>query len=165
MAKRTFLAATLIAALLMTASSVSQAQSPKWIVGGNMLLTISTGGGWGTNAGFTFGPMAEVVFNRQIAIGTEFNIHTTTNTPIEWTTYFKYYIPSSSKIKPYVDGGFSLLFVTTGPYFGVRFGGGVGFLVAKNIWIGPDIQLGPYFVTGGTIFGIMIRGGFRYEIP
>ena len=90
MAKRTFLAVTLIAVLLLTASNISLAQAPKWIVGGNMLLTISTGGGWGSTAGFTFGPMAEVVFNRQIAIGTEFNVHTTTNTPIEWSTYFKY---------------------------------------------------------------------------
>jgi hypothetical protein len=163
--KRVLVLLSLVALLLFSASGVSKAQAPKWIVGGNMLLVISTGGGFGSNVGFTFGPMAEVVFSRQYAIGTEFNIHTTPNTPIDWVTYFKFYIQSSSKIKPYVDGGLSLLFIRTGPYFGIRFGGGVGFLVAKNIWIGPDLQLGPIFATGSTVFFIMIRGGFRYEIP
>jgi hypothetical protein len=101
-----------------------------------------------------------------LAIGTEFNINTQAGTPIEWASYFKYYIASgSAKTKPYVDGGLSLLFVTGGPYFGIRFGGGVGFQVAKNIYIGPDLQLGPVFATGATLFFIQIRGGFRYELP
>ena len=165
MTKRIFVSVILIAVLLVAVSGVSQAQAPKWVIGGNMLLVIGTGGGFGTSAGFTFGPMAEVVFNRQLAIGTEFNIHTTANTPIEWATYFKYYIPGGPRLKPYVDGGLALLFVTSGPYFGIRFGGGVGFLVSKNIWIGPDLQLGPVFATGATLFFIMIRGGFRYDLP
>ncbi len=163
--KRTCLSLGLIALLAVLMSDVSQAQAPKWVIGGNMGLTIGSGLG-STSAGFSFGPMAEVIFNRQLAIGTEFNINTTTGTPIEWSNYFKYYIASgSTKIKPYVDGGLGLLFVTGGPYFGIRFGGGAGFLVSKGMWIGPDLQLGPVFATGVTIFYIMIRGGFRYELP
>ncbi len=164
MMKRVLVVPTLLTAAVLFLASPADAQQPKWIVGGNMLLSISTGAG--SSAGFTFGPMAEVVFNRQYAIGTEFNIHTQAGTPIEWANYFKYYISTTNRtLKPYVDGGLNLLFVTTGPYFGIRFGGGVGFNVAKGIWVGPDLQLGPVFATGTTIFVILIRGGFRYELP
>ena len=153
------------ALLLLIAAQGTQAQSVKWVVGGNMGISIASGGG-GSSAGFHFGPMAEVIFNRQLAVGTEFNINTQNGTPIEWANYFKYYIDAkSAKIKPYVDGGFGLLFLTGGPYFGIRFGGGVGFQVAKGIYVGPDLQLGPVFATGLTVFYITIRGGFRYEIP
>jgi hypothetical protein len=155
----------IVAFMLVTFSAGTQAQSAKWIVGGNMLLSISTGGFGGTSAGFTFGPMAEVVFSKQYAIGTEFNINTQAGTPIEWSTYFKYYISvQGSKLKPYVDGGVNLMFVTLGPYFGIRFGGGLLFNVANHIYVGPDLQLGPIFATGSTIFFILIRGGFRYDI-
>ena len=165
MAKHMLSSVILLSILLFTASDVSQAQAPKWIVGGNMGISISSGGG-STDAGFHFGPMAEVVFNRQLAVGTEFNINTQPGTPIEWATYFKYYIASgSTRMKPYVDGGFGLFFYTGGPYFGIRFGGGVGFQVAKGIYVGPDLQLGPVFASGTTFFYIAIRGGFRYELP
>lgn len=164
--KRLGVGLILLTLLLFAASDVSHAQAPKWVIGGNMLLSITTGGWGGSSAGFTFGPMAEVVFNRQLAVGTEFNIYTTTGTPIEWATYFKYYIDAkSSKLKPYVDGGLGLVFATGGPYFAFRFGGGVGFQVARGIWVGPDLQLGPVFVTGSTSFVILIRGGFRYDLP
>jgi hypothetical protein len=154
-----------VALLLLAGSQGVHAQAVKWVVGGNMGISIGSGGG-GSSAGFHFGPMAEVIFNRQLAVGTEFNINTQTGTPIEWANYFKYYIDAkSAKIKPYVDGGFGLLLVTGGPYFGIRFGGGVGFQVAKGIYVGPDLQLGPVFATGFTAFYITIRGGFRYEIP
>ncbi len=163
--KQTLTIVCLVAILLAGTHTASQAQNVRWIVGGNMGLGISSGGWGGTSAGFNFGPMAEVVFSKQFAIGTEFNINTTSGTPIEWADYFKYYIlVKGSTLKPYVDGGFSLIFVTGGPYFGIRFGGGVGFLVAKSIYIGPDIQLGPVFVTGSTMFAFLIRGAFRYEL-
>jgi hypothetical protein len=155
-----------VALLLLIAAEGVQAQAVKWVVGGNMGLSIASGGWGGTSAGFHIGPMAEVIFNRQLAVGTEFNINTQAGTPIEWGNYFKYYINAgNAKIKPYVDGGFGLLFVTGGPYFGIRFGGGVGFQVGKGIYVGPDLQLGPVFATGATLFFINIRGGFRYEIP
>jgi hypothetical protein len=135
-----------------------------WSVGGNMGLSIITGGG-STDAGFHFGPMGEVLFGKGLAVGSEFDINSQTNTPIEWANYFKYYIPvSGSKLKPYIDGGFGLYFVTGGPYFDIRFGGGVGFPVANHLYIGPDLQLGPVFVTNSTRFAIIIRGGLRYEI-
>lgn len=152
--------------LLMVAglTSAADAQQEKWVIGGNMLLSISTGEG--SSAGFTFGPMAEVVFNRQYAVGTEFNINTQAGTPIEWSTYFKYYINTKNRnLKPYADGGLNLIFLTGGPYFGFRFGGGVGFQVDKGLWVGPDLQLGPFFAGGTAIFVILIRGGLRYELP
>ena len=164
--KRAFMMACLVVVMLLASTADSQAQGVKWIVGGNMGISISTGGWGGADAGFSFGPMAEVVFSKQFAVGTEFNINTQAGTPIEWADYFKYYISvRGSNIKPYVDAGFNLWFVTGGPYFGIRFGGGVLFNVARSIYIGPDLQLGPVFVTGSTQFLIMIRGGFRYEIP
>jgi hypothetical protein len=163
--KRSITVICVLAALLVVSWVPSQAQNEKWVVGGNMLLSIVSGGG-GSSVGFTFGPMAEVVFSKQYAIGTEFNINTQAGTPIEWADYFKYYIAvRGSTLKPYVDGGFTLVFLTGGPYFGLRFGGGVQFPVARNIYVGPDLQLGPVFATGATLFFIMIRGGFRYEIP
>ena len=163
--KRILTVLCLVVILLVGTTAATQAQNVKWIVGGNMLLSLLSGGYGGTNAGFTFGPMAEVVFSKQYAVGTEFNINTQAGTPIEWADYFKYYISvKGSTLKPYVDAGIDLLFVTGGPYFGFRFGGGVLFNVAKSIYIGPDLQLGPVFVTGSTLFFILIRGGFRYDI-
>ena len=154
-----------VALLMLVASPDAQAQGVKWSVGGNMGLSIASNT-FATSAGFHFGPMGEVIFNRQLAVGTEFNINTQAGTPIEWGTYFKYYIDAKTvKLKPYVDAGFGLLFLTGGPYFGIRFGGGVGFMVAKNLYVGPDLQLGPIFTTGVSTFYIAIRGGLRYEIP
>jgi hypothetical protein len=145
-------------------TGAASAQNVRWVVGGNMGLSIGSGGG-GSSAGFHFGPMTEVLFGKGMAAGTEFNINTQAGTPIEWAAYFKYYFAvSGSKLKPYADIGPSLYFVTGGPYFGIRFGGGVGIPVAKNIFIGPDLQFGPVFTTGSTTFVILIRGGLRYEI-
>jgi hypothetical protein len=164
--KRSILAAILTTIMLAGSVADMHAQNVKWVVGGNMLLSIGTGGGGGTNAGFTFGPMSEVIFSKQYAIGTEFNINTQAGTPIEWADYFKYYINvRGSNVKPYANAGFSLYFLTGGPYFGIRFGGGALFNVARNMYIGPDLQLGPVFATGATLFFIMIRGSFHYELP
>ena len=79
--------------------------------------------GGATKAGLHFGPSGEVIFDRNLAVATAFNINTQSGTPIEWMKLFKYYfsIPGS-KIKPYADAGFSLYFVTGGPYVSIPFG-------------------------------------------
>jgi hypothetical protein len=148
--------------LLVLAMPASHSQV-KWVVGGNMGMGISTSP---SSADFTFGPMAEVLFGKGPAVGTEFNIFTATGTPIEWANYFKYYfaIPGSS-VKPYADAGFGLVFATGGPYFDIRFGGGANFEIARGLSVAPDLQLGPVFATGNTNFIILIRAGMRYQIP
>lgn len=164
----------------------SYAQSSlKWNIGGRFGLSIGSGGG-GSSAGLQLGPMAELLFNKNMGVGTELNINTQAGTPIEWADYFKYYfdIPSNPNIKPYADAGFNLWFVSGGPYFGIRFGGGVNFKVAPNLYIPADIQMGPVFFgsSGGgyydyygyyhgsasssnTIFYFAITSGIRYELP
>jgi hypothetical protein len=162
-------------------SYISYAQSTlKWIVGGKFgLSVVSSGGG----AGLLIGPMGELLFNRNMGVGTELNINTQSGTPIEWADYFKYYfdLPANQNIKLYADAGFSLWFVSGGPYFGIRFGGGANFKVAPNIYIPADIQMGPvfygsstnynnfygYYVNSGssTVFYFAITTGIRYEIP
>ncbi len=168
--------------VLLSAALVSESQAQvKWAVGMRLGLSIGTGGpstsfynyytgqyekSGGTSAGFQFGPYGEVIFNRNMAIATAFNINTQTGTPIEWMNLFKYYFPiQGSKIKVYADAGFSLLFATGGPYVSIPFGGGALFPIAKNLYIPADIQFGPVFVTGGAQFGISITSGIRYEIP
>ena len=101
-----------------------------------------------------------------MAVGTEFNINKQGGTPIEWANQFKYYfdVPQSN-IKPYADGGFNLFFITGGPYFGIRFGGGANFPIAPNLYIPADLQLGPVFASGSTVFYIAITSGIRYELP
>jgi hypothetical protein len=167
----------IITVFVLLKSETADAQV-NWIVGGRTGLTISDG-----TAGFQIGPMAEVLFNRNMGVGTEFNINTTTGTPVDWQTYFKYYfdIPNSD-IKPYADFGLGLIFVTGGPFFGIRFGGGANFKVAPSLYIPADIQLGPIFRGsssttfdffgqpissggGGTIFVVIISTGIRYYIP
>ncbi|MBI4535050.1 MAG: hypothetical protein HY708_02145 [Ignavibacteriae bacterium] len=136
----------------------------KWVVGGNMGISIGTGGG-ATSAGLHIGPMGEVLFGKGPAVGSEFSINTQAGTPIEWANYFKYYFQvSGSSIKPYADAGFGLYFYTGGPYFDIRFGGGAAFPIAKNLYIPAELQLGPVFVTGSTGFIILIRSGIRYDI-
>jgi hypothetical protein len=167
--------------ILLSAASISESQAQvKWAVGMRMGLNIGTGGAsvsmynWqtqqyeksgGTSAGFQFGPFGEVIFNKDMAIMESFNINTQAGTPIEWSSVFKYYflIPGS-KIKPYADAGFSLVFATGGPYVAIPFGGGALFPIAKNLYIPADIQFGPIF-AGNTQFGINITSGIRYEIP
>ncbi len=174
-----FLALCAVVALLSTVSiSESQAQI-NWMVGMRIGLNIGTGGpsgqqyniqtgqyekSGGTSAGLQFGPTAEVIFQKNMAIVEAFNINTQAGTPIDWMNLFKYYFNiSGSKIRPYADAGFSLVFATGGPYVAIPFGGGALFPIAKNLYIPADIQFGPVFVTGGAQFGITITSGIRYE--
>ena len=164
---------------------LSYAQSSlKWNIGGRFGLSVGSGGG-GSSAGLQIGPMAELLFNKNMGVGTELNINTQPGTPIEWADYFKYYfdIPGNSNIKPYADAGISLWFFTGGPFFGIRFGGGANFKVAPNLYIPADLQLGPVFYstpgvsynylgypygstsTSSTFFYFAITSGIRYELP
>jgi hypothetical protein len=146
--------------LLAVCSAPATAQNMRWVVGGHMGLSVGDG-----NAGLQIGPMAEAIIERTYAVGTEFNINTQSGTPIEWPLYFKYYFRvRGSKLQPYANGGFSLWFYTGGPYFGLRFGGGVNIPVARNLYAAPDVQFGPVFATGNTVFYFTIRGAIRYYL-
>ena len=172
---------------LLSAGLISESQAQtKWVVGGRLGMSLySAGGGGGgsyynyytgtyqsaggtssTSAGLQLGPMAEVTFSKQFAIGTELDINTQGGTPIEWASYFKVYfnIPGS-KIKPYADAGFNLFFYTGGPYFGIEGGGGANFPIAPNLYIPADLKLGPVFASGSTVFYLAVTSGIRYEIP
>ena len=143
--------------------SIPSLAQVRWSVGGNMGLVISTSP---SSVDLGIGPMAEVLIGKGPAVGTEFNIITATGTPIEWANYFKYYFTvPGSKVKPFANAGFGLVFVTGGPYFDLRFGGGANFEVARNLYAAPELQLGPVFATGNAYFIIVIRGGIRYMIP
>lgn len=120
-------------------------------------------GGSGAKAGFHFGPTGEVVFSKQFAIVEALNINTQSGTPIEWMSLFKYYFPiPGSKIKPYADAGFSLYFVSGGPYVSIPFGGGVLFSITNNLYIPADAQFGPIFASGTTVFGVLVTTGIRF---
>ena len=174
-----FFIVLLFCSFIVTVNAV--AQNTEWIVGMRTGLSIATGGqgtpqfnfqtgqvqkSSGTSAGFQFGPTGEIIFDKQYAVVEEFNINTQSGTPIEWGSFFKYYfeIPKS-EIKPYADLGFSLWFVTGGPYVGIPFGGGAMFPVAKKIYIPADVQFGPLFANGSTVFAIEITTGIRFELP
>jgi hypothetical protein len=178
-------ALSFVVLLSVPALLISTAQSQtRWMVGGRLgmsLYTVSNpasnlynyyygyyGGSTSTSttsAGLQIGPVGEVIFNKQMAIGTEFNINTQAGTPIQWASYFKYYFTiSGSNIKPYADAGFSLFFVTGGPYFGIQAGGGVMFEISKNLYIPADLELGPVFLTGTTGFYLAVTSGIRYVI-
>jgi hypothetical protein len=156
-----------IVAVICFLTGYSYSQS-KFVIGGRMGLSVA--GGSETSAGFQIGPMGEYYFNPnddKMALCTELNINTQPGTPVEWANYFKYYITIINKInmKPYIDGGLSLWFYPGGPSLAVRFGGGINFLVAPNIYVPADVQLGPIFATGTTVFYFALTTGIRYNLP
>ena len=139
----------------------------KFVVGGRIGLSVA--GGVETSPGFQIGPMGEYFFipgNLDMALGSEININTQPGTPVEWANYFKYFIKTDkTEIKPYIDGGLSLWFYRGGPSLAIRFGGGINFPIAPNFDVPADIQLGPVFATGTTVFYFAITTGLRYAIP
>ncbi len=159
-----YLKATLfICVMILISSATINAQSMsgnKFVLGGRFGLSILDG-----SAGLQLGPMGQYYINSNMSIGSEFNINTQGGTPIEWNGSFFYDLESSRpNIQPYLDGGMSLWFYTGGPYFGLRFGGGVNFNVAPNIDIPADIQIGPVFGGGTTVFYFALTTGIRYSM-
>jgi hypothetical protein len=184
MKKHAMVIAVIVALLVGTDAGRSQ----QWSLGGNVGLSLLGGA-----AGFHITPVAEMLFNRSMSIGTEFSINSQYGAPLIWYPYFKYYfnIPGSS-VKPYANAGPVLtLNVPNAPCFGILFGGGVNIPIAHKLYITPDFQLGPVFGYGGatypfilsgnywgyqtygltsysipseTVFTFSIRGGIRYEL-
>jgi hypothetical protein len=120
----------------------------------------------GSSAGLQIGPTADYEFQRNMLIGSDLNVNTQDGTPVEWAGYFKYLVDMpQAQFQPYVDGGFGLWFLTGGPYFGLRFGGGAYFRIAPDLEVPADIQLGPVFTSGSSTFYLAITSGIRYRIP
>ncbi len=176
---------TLLLALSTVLPLLSVQAQTRWVIGGRLGMSLGTLGtsapqndlyyyyyGYNqntstssTSAGLQIGPTAEVIFAKQFAVTTEFNINTEAGTPIEWANTFKaYFLISGSKILPYADGGFGLLFVTGGPFFGVRAGGGALFPISRNLYIPADLQIGLYFGNSLTLFWLAVTSGIRYFI-
>ena len=175
--KRTILVSGVVLACLVLTTADLSAQG-KWQIGGRLGMSLytvsikgydyyygSTTSTTSTSAGLQIGFTGEYLFNKQFAVGSDMNINTQAGTPIEWAAFFKaYFKVDGSNIRPYADGGFNLFFVTGGPFFGIRAGGGALFKVAPNVYIPADLQLGIVFPTGATVFYLAITSGIRYEI-
>lgn len=122
--------------------------------------------GSGSSAGIQIGPTFDYEFQQGMYLGSELNVNTQGGTPVEWANYLKYYLPSSNAtMQPYLDGGFGLWFLTGGPYFGIRAGGGVYFDIGQGLQVPADLQLGPVFTSGSTTFYLAITSGIRYMLP
>ena len=146
-------AAVMIAIFMGTTPGRSQ----NWTIGGNIGLSSID-----RSAGFQISPMAELRFGRGMGVGTEFSVNTQYGTPLLWHTYFKYYfgVPGSG-VKPYASAGPLLaLNVPNGPSFGLLLGGGVNIPVAGDLYLAPDIQLGPVFDVGGGTYNLFLYGNY-----
>lgn len=183
--KKYLITAAVIAATLV---GTTRGYSQHWSLGGNMGLSLLGGA-----PGFHFTPTAEFIFNRNMAVGSEFSINTQYGAPLILLPYFKYNFGiRGSQLKPYASAGPLLAFnIPNGPSFGFLFGGGVSIPIANRLYLAPNVLLGPVFGYGGgrlplvmtgyywgyftygmttyripsaTIFAFSIRGGIRYEI-
>ena len=184
MKKSMFTATLILAVLAVTPRGYAQ----HWSLGGNMGLSLLGG-----SAGFHVTPTAELLFNRDMGLGSEFSINTQFGVPLLWYPYFKYYFGiRNSKLRPYANGGPVLILnIPDAPYFGILFGGGVNIPVAHRLYLAPDVVFGPVFGVGGrtynlflygnyygtgaysassysipgqTIFAFSVRGGIRYDL-
>ncbi len=151
--------ALVVLVLLLLASFAATAQTT--YIGGRVGFSSLA-----SSTGLQLGATGEYAFRHDLAIGTEFNLNTQNSTPIEWANSLKYFIElPNAKFKPYVDGGFNIWFMTGGPYFGLRFGGGALFPFTENLSIPADIQMGPVFSNGSSSFYFTITSGLRYTLP
>ena len=141
---RTYVAAVALTLAVLACTAPGHAQNLS--LGGNMGLSMLD-----RSAGFHLTPMAELFFNRNAAVGSEFSINTQYGMPLIWHAYFNYYfgIPGSH-VKPYARAGPLLAAnVPNGPCFGILFGGGVNIPLAHRLYLAPDVRLGPIFGFGG----------------
>ncbi|HEY6193157.1 MAG TPA: hypothetical protein VI215_12610 [Bacteroidota bacterium] len=123
--------------------------------------------GNGSSAGIQIGPTFDYEFQHGMYFESDLNVNTQGGTPTEWANSVKYFlqVPEGATYQPYLDGGFGLWFLTGGPYFGIRAGGGVLFRIAPDLEVPADIQLGPVFTTGSTTFYLALTSGIRYTLP
>jgi hypothetical protein len=144
-------AALVIAAIIGSSRGIAQ----QWSIGGNMGLSVLGG-----SAGFHTTPMAEYLFNRHVAVGSELSINTQYGAPLIWYPYFKYYMGiQGSPWRPYASAGPLLAFnVPNGPCFGFLFGAGVNIPVARRLYLAPDVVFGPVYGFGGGAFPFILRG-------
>ena len=160
--KRSILFVITLLTILLLEKDCVVAQS--YTIGARSGLSLASANGSSTS-GFQLGPTFDMSFGKG-RLGSDFTINTQNGNPVIWANYFKYlFYLSGSKIIPYADGGFSLWFVTGGPYFGLQFGGGAYFPLTKDISIPADIQIGPVFTTGSTTFYLAMTSGIRYTLP
>ena len=159
----TFRKILLLGALIICSSIITNAQSlnKKYIIGGRFGISILDG-----NSGLQLGPTLEYFYNNNMAISSDLNINTQTGTPVEWNASINYMLDvTDQRYRPYFDGGMSLWFWTGGPYFALRFGGGVDFKIAPNMYIPADAQFGPIFGGGSSSFYFALTSGIRYVLP
>ena len=178
-----------VTTLYLTAfCSPSPLYAQEWTIGGNMGLSTFDG-----YTGLQIAPMAELAFNRSMAIGAEFSLNTQSGLPLQLYPYFKYFIAvPNSAVRPYVNGGpVMTLNIPGSPSFGILFGGGVNIPLARGLSLAPDLLFGPLFGVGGgqypfiltgyywgyqtyglltsnypssTVFAFSVRCGIRYEL-
>ncbi len=152
----------MIIAVLSLVSLTASAQ--RMAVGGRGGLSIFSS--QGSSAGLQLGPTFDYEFQPRLLYGSDLNINNQGGTPVEWAHYAKYLLDvSRPDLMPYVDGGFGLWFVTGGPYFSLRFGGGAYFKIAPNMYVPADVQLGPVFTSGSSTFYFAMTSGIRYILP
>ena len=142
----------------------SQCFAQVYSVGGRGGFSIFSYGN--SSTGLQIGPSFDVELQRGLALGTELNINTQGGTPVEWASYGKYFLDAPAyNFRPYVDGGIGIWFVSGGPYFGIRGGGGMYFPIGPNLMVPADIQIGPVFTSGSSTFYVAITSGIRYTLP
>ncbi len=146
---------------LLLTFCISMADSQIITLGGRLGLSDLS-----SSTGLQIGATGDYAFKHNMLIGTDLNLNTQDNTPFEWANYFKYLIDlPTTNAQPYVDAGFSIWAFTGGPYFGLRFGGGVYFPLTNQLYIPADLQLGPVFTNGSSSFYFVISSGIRYVLP
>lgn len=154
----------LVVGLVLFSSFYANAQTmagKKYVIGGRFGLSLLDG-----NSGLQLGATGTYALNRDMGISGDFNLNTQSGTPVELNGSLVYNLQApGQKFRPYLDGGMSLWFYTGGPYLGLRVGGGLSFDIAPNLSIPADLQMGPVFVSGTTVFYVAITSGIRYALP
>ncbi len=145
------------AVLVAVFAGTNRVYCQSWLIGGQMGLSSLD-----RSSGFQLSPTAELLFNQTMGVGTEFSVNTQYGTPLLWYTYFRYYFDiRGSGVRPYANAGPLLaLNVPNGPSFGLLVGGGVNIPVAGDLYVAPEIQLGPAFDVGGGTYNLFLYGNY-----